>query len=55
MVSIIPGIEALEPDRTLTRSGAAASPIRAPMDFSSRATAAVTSARTSSGMRWVFE
>jgi hypothetical protein len=46
MVSIIPGIDARAPERTLTSSGADGSPRRAPMAFSSRVTAAVIACST---------
>jgi hypothetical protein len=48
MVSIMPGIDARAPERTLTSSGSAASPKRLPSSLD-RASAACTSARERAG------
>ena len=45
MVSIIPGMDLAEPDRTLTSSGSFASPSFFPVSFSRRAIFLATSAR----------
>ena len=48
-VSIIPGIENLAPDRTLTSSGSSPSPRFLPMACSSRGRCSVTSAASPAG------
>ncbi len=49
MVSIIPGMENLAPDRTLSSRGSDGSPKRRPMVASSRATCSAISASKPSG------
>ncbi len=51
MVSIMPGIDARAPERTLTSSGFAGSPSFAPCDFSTRARASRTVARSAASSR----
>ena len=54
MVSIMPGIDIAEPERTDTSSGSAAAPKRLPVASSTRRSCACTSSIRPSGSRFSF-